>query len=141
MKYTIKNKCIKIEVDSFGAELKSLINLENDTEYLWQGDPKYWNRTSPVLFPIVGKLLDDEYTYKEKLYKMSQHGFARDKEFILVEQDERVLKFMQESNLETQSYFSQISQVLSVMSATSQTQSSNSKSLKCPEKSKTKCLL
>ena len=101
MKYTIKNKCLQIEVDSFGAELKSLKNLQNDIEYLWQGDAKYWNRSSPVLFPIVGKLLDDEYIYKNRIYKMSQHGFARDKEFVLVEQGENHLKFLQQSDLET----------------------------------------
>ena len=101
MKYTIKNKYLQIEVDSFGAELKSLKNLENDTEYLWQGDAKYWNRTSPVLFPIVGKLLNDEYIYKNKSYKLSQHGFARDKEFVLVEQNEEFLKFVQVSDIET----------------------------------------
>jgi len=101
MKYTIKNKHLKIEVDSFGAELKSLKKLQNDIEYLWQGDAKYWNRSSPVLFPIVGKLLDDEYIYKEKSYKMSQHGFARDKEFVLVEQGEDFLIFLQESDNKT----------------------------------------
>ena len=101
MKYTIKNKYLEIEVDSFGAELKSLKKLENDTEYLWQGDKKYWNRSSPVLFPIVGKLLDDEYIYKNKLYKMSQHGFARDKEFVLIAKGENFLMFLQESDSET----------------------------------------
>ena len=101
MKYIIKSKGLQIEVDSFGAELSSLKSLENDTEYLWQGDVRYWNRRSPVLFPIVGKLLDDEYIYRNKTYKMSQHGFARDKEFVLVEQGEEFLKFMQESDIET----------------------------------------
>ncbi len=104
MKFTIKNEHIQLEVDSFGAELKSLKKLENlksDNEYLWQGDTKYWNRSSPILFPIVGKLLDDEYIYKNKLYKMLQHGFARDKEFVIVEQCEEFLKFMQESDIET----------------------------------------
>jgi galactose mutarotase-like enzyme len=101
MKYTIKNKYLQVEVDSFGAELKSLKNLLNDTEYLWQGDAKYWNRSSPVLFPIVGKLLDDEYFYKNKSYKISQHGFARDKEFVLVEQSENLLKFLLESNFDS----------------------------------------
>jgi len=101
MKYTIKNKCLKIEIDSLGTELKSLKNLENDIEYLWQGDAKYWNRSSPILFPIVGKLIDDEYIYKNKLYRMSQHGFARDKEFILVKRDEDSLTFLQESDSET----------------------------------------
>lgn len=101
MKYTIKNKYLQIEIDSLGAELKSLKNLENDTEYLWQGDAKFWNRSSPVLFPIVGKLLDDEYFYKNKSYKMTQHGFARDKEFTLVEQSDHSLKFLLKSDLES----------------------------------------
>lgn len=101
MEYTIKNKHLKIKVDSFGAELKSLKKLQNDIEYLWQGDAKFWNRTSPVLFPIVGKLLDDEYFYKNKSYKMSQHGFARDKEFVLVEQGENYLKFLLQSDLDS----------------------------------------
>ena len=101
MEYTIKNKHLEIKVDSFGAELKSLKKLQNDIEYLWQGDAKFWNRTSPVLFPIVGKLLDDEYFYKNKSYKMSQHGFARDKEFVLVEQGENYLKFLLQSDLDS----------------------------------------
>jgi galactose mutarotase-like enzyme len=101
VEYTIKNKHLEIKVDSFGAELKSLKKLQNDIEYLWQGDAKFWNRTSPVLFPIVGKLLDDEYFYKNKSYKMSQHGFARDKEFVLVEQGENYLKFLLQSDLDS----------------------------------------
>jgi galactose mutarotase-like enzyme len=101
MKYIIKNEEIQIEVTSFGAELKSLKTLNDDVEYLWQGDPKYWNRSSPILFPIVGKLLDNEYLYKNKSYSLSQHGFARDKEFKIVEISDNSLRFMQESNLET----------------------------------------
>ena len=94
----MKNEYLKIKIDSFGAELKSLKNLQNNIEYLWQSDPKYWNRSSPILFPIVGKLLDDEYIYKDKTYNMSQHGFARDKEFILIKQKENYLKFLLKSD-------------------------------------------
>lgn len=103
MKYIIKNNQIQIEVSSLGAELKSLKAINDDIklEYLWQGDKKYWNRSSPVLFPIVGKLLDDEYFYKDKSYSMSQHGFARDKEFKIVEQTNNFLKLMHKSDLET----------------------------------------
>jgi galactose mutarotase-like enzyme len=101
MKYIIKNKKIQIEVNSFGAELQSLKTLENDIEYIWQRDPLYWNRSSPILFPIVGKLLDNEYIYKDKSFSMSQHGFARDKEFKLVEEKDSFFKFMQESDSET----------------------------------------
>ena len=94
----MKNEYLQIKIDSLGAELKSLKNLQNNIEYLWQSDAKYWNRSSPILFPIVGKLLDDEYIYKDKTYNMSQHGFARDKEFILIKQKENYLKFLLKSD-------------------------------------------
>ena len=94
MIYSLENNEIKIKIDSFGAELKSLVSIDENIEYLWQGNPKFWNRSSPILFPIVGKLLDNSYIYKNKEYFMSQHGFARDKEFLLLEQNETMLKFL-----------------------------------------------
>ena len=54
--YEIENENIKLKVDSCGAEMKSLVKKETDTEYLWNGDPAYWQRTSPILFPLVGRL-------------------------------------------------------------------------------------
>ena len=94
MIYSLENNEIKIKIDTFGAQLKSLVLINEDIEYLWQGDPKFWNRSSPILFPIVGKLLNNTYVYENKEYSMSQHGFARDKEFLLVEQNETMLKFL-----------------------------------------------
>jgi len=94
MTYSIQNDEIKIQVNSFGAELKNLFSIKENLEYLWQGNPEFWNRSSPVLFPIVGKLLNNTYTFEDKEYSMSQHGFARDKEFELVKQDEKSLKFL-----------------------------------------------
>jgi len=94
MIYSLENNEIKIKIDSFGAELKSLISLDENIEYLWQANPKFWNRSSPILFPIVGKLLDNTYIYENKEYSMSQHGFARDKEFLLVKQNKTMLKFL-----------------------------------------------
>lgn len=101
MIYSIKNSEIKIEVNSLGAELKSLVLLEDNLEYLWQENPQFWNRSAPILFPIVGKLLNDTYTFKNKQYYMSQHGFARDKQFNLVEKSETMLKFLLKSDEET----------------------------------------
>lgn len=79
--YQISNEQIAIQVDSMGAELKSLKKKDTGTEYMWEGDPAYWKRTSPVLFPIVGSLRDGSYLLDGKRYPMSQHGFARDMEF------------------------------------------------------------
>lgn len=91
--YTLKNEQIQIGVDSFGAELKSLQNLADGTEYMWNADPAYWKRTSPVLFPLVGSLNGKSYRYQGKSYPMSQHGFARDCEFSLLKKTENEIWF------------------------------------------------
>ncbi len=74
------NEIQKIQVSTHGAELISLV--ANGREYLWNGDPKYWGRHAPILFPVVGKLADDTMRIDGKAYKMKQHGFARDAEFV-----------------------------------------------------------
>jgi galactose mutarotase-like enzyme len=98
MNYEIKNKFIEAKINSFGAELNSLKRVDTNLEYLWQGNPQYWNRHSPVLFPIVGRLKDDSYFYKNKKYSMTQHGFARDNEFLLTKQTDNYLEFKLENN-------------------------------------------
>ena len=101
MEYKISNSFISASIKSFGAELCSLKRNAVDTEYIWQADPKYWGRHAPVLFPIVGKLLDDEYTYKGKTYKMTQHGFARDNDFEILEHKKNYICLKLEHNEET----------------------------------------
>jgi galactose mutarotase-like enzyme len=64
-----------------GAELRSIKSKKTGTEYMWKGDPAYWGKFSPVLFPIVGGLKDDTYIYDNKEYHLPRHGFARDHEF------------------------------------------------------------
>ncbi len=96
--YELKNDVLSIAVDSFGAELKSLKKLDNNTEYMWCGDQKYWGRTSPVLFPFVGSLKDKCFRTKGKEYQMSQHGFARDMEFSLFSQSKEEIWFVLESD-------------------------------------------
>lgn len=69
----------KIQVLSKGAELQSII--ANGREYLWQGDPMFWGRRAPILFPIVGRVANDTLQIEGKEYMMKQHGFARDADF------------------------------------------------------------
>jgi len=64
-----------------GAELKSLTHLATGQEYIWQGDPAWWNGSAPVLFPVIGGLKGGEYTYEGVRYKLPSHGFARVSEF------------------------------------------------------------
>ena len=78
----LDNGIIAIEIANHGAELKSA--TKNGFEYMWCGNAEYWGRTSPVLFPIVGSLKNKSYKLNGKVYEMSQHGFARDNEFKLL---------------------------------------------------------
>lgn len=97
--YQLKNERMTITVNKIGAELASV--KMDGREYMWNADPKYWNRSSPVLFPFVGGLKNKQYTYEGKSYPMGQHGFARDMEFDLVEETTQNLKFAVKSNEET----------------------------------------
>jgi galactose mutarotase-like enzyme len=104
-RYTLKNTQISIEVDTLGAELKSLKKITTGTEYMWDAKPEYWKRTSPVLFPLVGSLNNGSYIYEGKEYPMSQHGFARDMEFELLRQTEDTLVFELKSTDETRTKY------------------------------------
>ncbi len=101
MRYTVKNEALTVTVDSKGAELRSMINNETGREYLFQADPAYWNRTSPVLFPFVGGTKEKTYYYNGVKYEARQHGFARDMEFSLVSQTENELWFELKDTPET----------------------------------------
>ena len=101
MNYEIKNEFIKAKIKSFGAELNSLQKIDEDLEYIWQGDSKYWNRHSPILFPIVGRLKNDSYFYQNQKYNMTQHGFARDKEFDVIKNEADFIEFRLKSDEKT----------------------------------------
>lgn len=101
MEYNISNNFITACIKEQGAELFSLKRNGVDLEYMWQADENFWGRHSPVLFPIVGKLKDDEYIYKDKIYKMNQHGFARDCKFDIFEARKNYLCFKLEESEET----------------------------------------
>ena len=96
---TLKNDVLTIEVSGHGAELSSI--RKGETEYLWQADPKFWARHSPVLFPIVGSVWEGRYRVGEKEFALGQHGFARDMEFTLVSQTDAEIRYRLESTEET----------------------------------------
>ena len=87
---------LTIEFSEHGAELTSL--RCGGREYLWNGDAAYWNRHSPVLFPVVGKPYNNELHVAGKSYPMKQHGFARDSEFEQVESERGLCFRMKETD-------------------------------------------
>lgn len=100
-KISLENENLSIIVNCHGAELCSMKDKKTGKEYLWNADPKFWERTSPILFPFVGGLKDRVYRYNGTEYPMGQHGFARDKEFTLVSQTEDEVWFELTSSEET----------------------------------------
>jgi galactose mutarotase-like enzyme len=78
MDVTLENKDLVVKVHSKGAELFSVFSRNTGLEYMWNGDPTFWGKTSPVLFPIVGTLKEDKFIFGGDSYTLSRHGFARD---------------------------------------------------------------
>lgn len=100
MEYQLTNESLTVTLKSAGAEMISVKNKEG-LEYMWCGDSKYWGRHAPVLFPIVGKVLDNKYTHKGAAYTLTQHGFARDCEFDEVVQTQDSITFVLKSSEKT----------------------------------------
>lgn len=87
------------EIETRGAELQRVYDSRG-TDYLWNGDARFWGRRAPVLFPICGGMKNNSYTYKGKLYEMPKHGFCRDAEFAVAEASENRAVFFLESDEE-----------------------------------------
>lgn len=96
---TLSNTKISASINTIGAEL---IQLEKDNKnYIWTVDEAFWNKTSPILFPIVGRLKNDSYSINGKSYELPRHGFARNFEFEVEHQTENSVVFLLTANPET----------------------------------------
>lgn len=97
----LENELLKVAVATKGAELQSIVRKDTGIEYMWSGNPQYWGKKSPVLFPIVGTLKKNQYLYNMHTYTLGRHGFARDMEFSLTEQTASSATFSLASNEQT----------------------------------------
>ena len=103
MLFTISNEFLTATINSNGAELTSLTN--KNREYIWEGNPKFWGKHSPILFPIVGTLKDSFYLYENKKYELNRHGFARDYNFEMEKKSVNKVLFSLKSNLNTRKQY------------------------------------
>ncbi|MBM6498660.1 aldose 1-epimerase family protein [Flavobacterium macrobrachii] len=101
MTTTISNSKIRADISSNGAELISLKKSKTGKEYIWNGNPEFWAKHSPTLFPIVGTLKNNSYLYNNVEYHLSRHGFARDNFFEIIQQTNNEIVFSLKSNDET----------------------------------------
>ena len=103
MEHTIENGVLRVRIDSLGAQLMSI--QKEGTEYLWQGNPQYWARRAPLLFPFVGRLPEDRYIYKGKSYPMTIHGFLSHRAFSVMDREENSIRYVYEPTEETQKIY------------------------------------
>lgn len=101
MKISLENECIEVNFDTKGAELQQLTLKANKVNYMWRGDGNFWGKFSPILFPIVGALKNNQYTYGGEVYNLPRHGFARDLDFDFEKLNENEILFTLVSTAET----------------------------------------
>jgi galactose mutarotase-like enzyme len=97
----LENEHFKASFTAKGAELQHITGVHSGTEFLWSGDPNYWGKFSPILFPIVGALKNNQYEFDGVTYNLPRHGFARDMEFDCRHINEHELLFTLTQNDET----------------------------------------
>lgn len=100
MKYQIKNDRLQVEIMDRGAQMCSIKDADG-TEYLWQGNPKYWEDMAPNLFPYIARMTDKKYTVYGKTYEMDIHGFAKDTLFEVNQKSEDHIVFLISDSEET----------------------------------------
>ncbi|OQB51729.1 MAG: Aldose 1-epimerase [Firmicutes bacterium ADurb.Bin146] len=100
---TLKNKNLTVRINPIGAEIASIV--KEGYEYLWQKNPEIWNGQAPNLFPLIGRLKDEEYEYDYNMYKMKIHGFAKYSTFEIIENTDNYLSLRLHGSKETYSMY------------------------------------
>ncbi len=93
MRYVLENERFKVTLESMGAELKSVWDKQLGLERMWSADPAYWAKTAPFLFPFIGKLEKEQFTYEGRIYPADKHGFGQRVEYSVTEQKANSIRF------------------------------------------------
>lgn len=101
----LENSMLCVEITEAGAEVTRIYDKKNATDVLWEADPLYWKRHSPVLFPNVGKTYRNTVRINGIQYPTSQHGFARDSQFRCILQKPEQASFLFASSEETKEIY------------------------------------
>ena len=104
MNITLQNEYLTAAFSDVGAQMCSVKNTAG-TEYIWQADPAVWGRHAPTLFPVIGRLKEQQYTLEDNTWTIPSHGFARDIIFTVTEQSETRVVFRLTENETTRSMY------------------------------------
>ena len=103
MNITIEGKNGFAFINTKGAELKGVHS--DGVDYFWNSDPKYWGRSAPLLFPVIGTCKDKKATIDGVTYEMPKHGIIRDLEFDVIEHQKDMVKLSVMYSEETLKYY------------------------------------
>lgn len=92
MRITIAHQGYTAQIDTLGAELKSYQD-PTGKEYIWNSNPEFWFRSSPLLFPSIGNVRAGKTLIQDQEYPMDRHGFCKDSEFTVLEQNDHKVTF------------------------------------------------
>ena len=104
MQIKLRSNDYHVLLNTLGAELNSYSD-PSGKEYIWNSDPTYWLRSSPLLFPVVGNVRNGETVIKDHIYQMPKHGFCKESEFEVTEQTENSATFLLKTNNETLKHY------------------------------------
>lgn len=96
--HILKNDFLEVTLNPKGAEIISIIGQSDKINYMWKRDPIQWANSAPILFPIVGKVRNDEYRIAGNTYNLTSHGFARHSIFEVVDKTDIQLTYKLVSN-------------------------------------------
>lgn len=102
-RHTLRSDQISATILAHGAELCSLKTADG-LELLWQAGPE-WQRHSPLLFPIIGEVKNEQIRVRGKVYKMLRHGVARNRDFTFTDRSAESCRLVQADTAETRTHF------------------------------------
>lgn len=105
MVHYIENDKLVLGVKEFGCEIASVKSKATGYEFMWQGNPDIWGGQAPILFPIVGRLIEDKYTLDGIEYEMPKHGFARKMPWEFIGAEDNSMSFRLSDTAETREIY------------------------------------
>lgn len=105
MRYILENQKYKVEFECFGAEIKSVLDKEKKANLMWSANPDFWGKTAPFLFPFIGKLKDEQFSYQGQIYPADKHGFGQRVLYKMVGHSEDSIRFQFKDTEETRAKY------------------------------------